>query len=259
LSDPVTGPHPPEQAEGRELQNPAGAAETMVAAEVSGLTLGAFAWEKIRLADGVLNGAASRFWKHPELPRLFPKFLRELYLLVSSSVPLMRAGLQRAEELAPRDTLAALTAEYLTRHIEDEKDHDLWLLEDMVAAGFDRQAVLNMTPGANVASLIGAQYFWIHQAHPAAIFGYLAAVEGNPPLSQHLEEIQVHTGYPREAFRCLHEHAERDAEHMEELKGVMQQLPLTTDTASLITVSGFATIAGLARILDDLVETEARD
>lgn len=200
----------------------------------------------------MLVSAASRFWTHPSLPRLFPLFLSELYTLVRCSVPLMRSALRRAGELAPGDPLSAHTAEYLVRHIDEETHHDEWLLEDMVACGFDRATVLSLTPSPNVAALIGAQYCWIFHAHPVALFGYLAAVEGNPPLSRHLIQIEKDTGFPAQAFRCLHEHAEQDADHQEELKSVMHSLPLDAGTSSLITMSGFSTIHGLSRIFRDL-------
>lgn len=214
---------------------------------------GSALWLKLLLAQPLLNSAAQRFWSQADLARLFPSFLLELYSLVSCSVPLMSAARNRAAELADTDQLAARTAEYLERHIKEERHHDEWLLDDLVASGMDRASVLGRYCGANVASVVGAQYCWIHHAHPAAIFGYLAVIEGNPPLAEHLNEIQLQTGFPPEVFRCLHQHAADDIEHLEELRTTISELPLKADEEKLITMSAFATVEGLGRIFEDLM------
>lgn len=222
-------------------------------AVASSASPGAALWMKITLAQRLLNTAAQRFWSHPNLPRIFPSFLLELYSLVSCSVPLLREACERAEELAPGDPLAARTSAYMKQHIEEENHHDEWLLNDLVASGMDRAQVLLHPPSAHVARLVGAQYCWIRHAHPSALFGYLGVIEGNPPLTEHLEEIRIQTGYPPEAFRCLHLHAEHDIEHLEELRTTITALPLTDAGESLIAVSAFATLQGLIAILEDLV------
>ncbi len=217
---------------------------------------GAALWMKITLAQGVLNTAAQRFWSHPAMPRMFPQFLIELYSLVSCSVPLMQAAFERASELSATDPLAAITAAYLEQHILEESHHDEWLLNDLTEAGMDRAALLQRVPGANVARLVGAQYCWIRHAHPAALFGYLAVIEGNPPLPQHLNEIQQLTGYPPEVFRCLHLHAADDIEHLNELRSTIARLPLQDAEAALISMSAFATMQGLASIFAELEEQQ---
>jgi hypothetical protein len=214
---------------------------------------GSVLWMKIALAQRLLNSAAQRFWSHPNLPQMFTSFLLELYSLVTCSVPLMSAAYERASALAPTDALAARCAAYLQQHIEEERHHDEWLLNDLVASGMDRATLLRRPPSANVARLVGAQYCWIRHAHPAALFGYLGVIEGNPPLAEHLEEIRIQTGYPAETFRCLHLHAADDIEHLEELRTTITGLPLTDAGEALIATSAFATLEGLICILEDLV------
>jgi hypothetical protein len=116
----------------------------------------------------------------------------------------------------------------------------------------DRATLLHRAPSAGVAQLVGAQYRWIRHAHPAALFGYLAVIEGNPPLPQHLQEIQQLTGYPSEAFRCLHLHAADDVEHLNELRATITGLPLSAEEAALISTSAFTTMQGLVSILEEL-------
>jgi pyrroloquinoline quinone (PQQ) biosynthesis protein C len=203
----------------------------------------------------MLNVAAQRFWTRPDLPSLFPAYLIELYSMMRCSVPLMLAAFERASELAADDPLAAQTAIYLRAHIEEERHHDEWLLDDLEASGLDRELALRRAPSAAVARLIGTQYCWIHHAHPAALFGYLAILEGNPPTVQHLDEIQSLTGYPSESFRCLRLHAEDDVEHLQELQATIEQLALTPETMALISASSLETVQGLVSLLDRLTTT----
>lgn len=213
---------------------------------------GAALWMKIVLAQRLLNTAAQRFWGEGTVRRRLPSFLLELYSMVRCSVPLMTSGLERAVELAPGDWLAAITAEYLERHIREERHHDEWLLDDLTFAGLDRASVLGRVPSANVARLVGAQYCWVHHSHPAALFGWLAVIEGNPPLPQHLAEMQRLSGYPPEVFRCLHQHAADDIEHLTELRATITELPLSDGEAELISLSAFATLRGLVDIFEEL-------
>jgi hypothetical protein len=222
-------------------------------------TAGAALWLKITLAQGLLNTAAASFWNAPEMPRFFPSFLVELYSIVRCSVPLMERALERAEQLAPDDELARVTAGYLRLHIEEERHHDEWLLDDLVAAGMDREAVRRNPPSANAARLVGAQYCWIEHAHPAAIFGYLGIIEGNPPLPQHIEEIRRQTGHPSDVFRSMHLHAVHDVDHLAALKATIVALPLTEANERLIATSAFATLHALVRILEDIASAGEYD
>jgi len=168
-------------------------------AAASSPRLGDALWAKITLAHGLLNIAAQRFWSHLDLQRIFPLFQLELYSIVRCSVPLMKSACERAAELAGTDPLAASTAKYFKRHIEEEGHHD------------------------------------------------------NPPLAEHLNEIQSQTGYSPDAFRCLQLHAADDIEHLNELRSTITDLPLSRSEAALISTSAFATLQGLLSIFDDLI------
>ena len=209
-------------------------------------------WRKIRLAEGRLWSASEQFWRHSELPGLLPLFFLQLHGIMHASVPLMAAARDRALQLK-NDETAQITAQYLGRHIREEEQHEEWLLQDLGEIGFHREAVLREVPGAGVATLVGAQYFWSSQCHPVAIFGYLAVLEGYPPLTSQLREIQCRAGYPAEAFRCLTAHAEDDPEHLAEINRTLDKMPLTLEQSKLIALSGFHTIDSVAAIFEQLV------
>jgi len=211
-------------------------------------------WSKIGLAEQRLAFVSRRFWKHAELRRLYPRFLRELHSSMCCGLALMIAVRDRARQFAS-DQVAARTAKYLTIHVEEELHHDEWLLDDMAAIGMDRSQVLARAPSPAVASLVGAQYCWAFQVHPVVVLGYLAVLEGNPPLAEQLQEIEIRTGYPREAFRCLLEHAERDPFHIEELNRTLDEMPLSAEYSALIAMSAFHTIDALSCLFEDMLDS----
>jgi hypothetical protein len=213
-------------------------------------------WTRIRLAEGRLFSASNLFWTHPDLAYILPQFLIQLHRVMQSGIKLMRTAKDCALAL-PDDPVAAQTAAYLQMHIEEEKDHDQWLLSDIESLGIDPADVLRATPFPAVVSLIGAQYFWMFHMHPVAILGYLIVLEGYPPLVHQLEQIRRNTGLPATAFRCLRSHAEDDPEHIDTLNRTLDNMPLTPDQSKYLALSAFHTIDAVASILEELLEVHA--
>jgi hypothetical protein len=214
-------------------------------------------WRKIELARPRLQASCVQFWTRDDLKLAYPRFLLELHQIMLGGLAIMRLALQRSRELARADAVAAAAAEYLARHIDEEKDHDAWLLSDMAVCGITAEKLRSQLPGAEVSALLGAQAFWILQEHPVAVFGYLAVVEGDPPTHDHLEEMRIKTRYAQEAFRCLREHADADVVHQAELRAAIDGLPLEARHHQLLALSAFETIAGLTRLFDVLSRARA--
>ena len=210
-------------------------------------------WSKIRLAEGRLVSASNHFWKHPDLAALLPAFLVQLHRVMQSGISLMRTARDRALTL-PDDAVAAQAAIYLEMHIDEEKDHDQWLLDDIATLGIPAEDVFSATPLSSVVSLLGAQYFWMLHIHPVTVFGYLIVLEGYPPLVEQLEEIRIRTGLPATAFRCLKSHAEDDPEHLAALNRTLDSMPLTQEQTKYLALSAFHTIDAVASILEELTE-----
>jgi Iron-containing redox enzyme len=209
-------------------------------------------WQKIALAQPRLDFSSHRFWTDPHLAALLPRFLLELHSIVRGGLTVMQIALQRADELAGKDPVASALAQYLSKHISEERDHDTWLLDDMTACGVDRQLALSRVIPGPVAALLGAQTYWVLQEHPIAFLGYIAVIEGNPPTREHLALIRDQTGFPDEAFRCLREHADADQGHAADLRDLIDAWPLSPRHHQLLALSAFETIEALARIFDQL-------
>jgi hypothetical protein len=202
-----------------------------------------------------MRRAAAQFVAHPKVRQLYPEFLLASYGVVRASVPLMKAALVRAGQLAPDDAVAAGLLNYLPAHIEEELGHDEWALEDLGRLGIDRSAVKSRPASATIAALVGAQYYWIQHEHPVALMGYMGVLEGNPPTRASIDELISRTGYQEPAFRTLIAHAENDPEHMNDLEQTLDRLPCSPAQSALVGLSAMHTVVALTRVFEEIVRT----
>jgi hypothetical protein len=209
---------------------------------------------KIELVLPDLIGASRRLIVDSRSADLYPEYLFLLHCVVRASVPLMETALKRAEELAPNDPVSTSLAPYLAEHIPEERDHDEWLLDDLELLGRDRSSILARPPSPTVAAAVGAQYYWILHYHPAALLGYIAAIEGYPPTVELLDDLVERTGHDRAAFRTLFAHAELDPGHRDELDALLDLLPLTHEQTTVMGLSALQSVRMLARAVDELRE-----
>lgn len=182
-----------------------------------------------------------------------PIFLVQLHRVMQGGIDLMRVARDRSL-LLRNDPVAAITAPYLEQHIDEEKDHCAWLLDDIETLGISAAEVAAATPLASVVSLLGAQYFWALNIHPVTVFGYLIVLEGNPPVVSQLEAIRRRTGLPSTAFRCLITHADNDPHHIAELNETLDSMPLTAEQEKYLALSAFHTIDAVASVFEELLD-----
>ncbi|MEM6677703.1 MAG: iron-containing redox enzyme family protein [Pseudomonadota bacterium] len=192
---------------------------------------------KMRLTCSAANEAFADFWSRKDLPAVVPAFLVLLHQIMRSAVPLLQTARDRCAALAEEDELAAKLHRYYAKHALEERDHDVWALNDMEAAGFRREDVLAQVPMADLASMMGAQYYWIHHHHPVMFMGCLAMLEGSPPSVTLIERLENESGLPKEAFRTYRYHGDVDPHHLEDLDRAIDELPLTRDHMALISLS----------------------
>lgn len=195
----------------------------------------------------------SRLWTAPDLRDRYPAYLTVLHGAIRSTVPLMELALERSRALAPGDPVAAGLADYLARHIGEERGHDRWLLEDLTAIGHDTGPALHAMPRGSVANLVGAQYYWIRHHHPVTLLGHIAVLEGYPPSPALTEELRTRSGYPREGFRTLHRHAALDVRHRDELLRTLDRLPLTADQSAAVGLSALHTLDAVIVVFAELL------
>jgi heme oxygenase-like protein len=209
---------------------------------------------KIDLVDGPFFAACGRLFTHPRIVDLLPPYLVRTHSIIRATEALMEAARDRARALAEADPVAAGVAAYLAKHVEEERDHDDWLLEDLQVLGLDGSEVLARVPSPTVARLVGQQYYWALHYHPVALLGYFAFMEGNPPKASFIEDLIVKTGYPREAFRTLFEHGELDQHHRDELDRTIDSLPLSREHEIVLGLSAMTTVELVTRSIEEVLE-----
>ncbi len=207
---------------------------------------------KMELARGPLDEAFTRFQAQPELARRVPSLLLLLHQIMRASVPLLEAARLRAQERAGGDAVCAGLSGYYAAHIEEERDHDLWMLEDLEAVGVGRAEALGRIPPPSVAALAGSQYYWLHHHHPVGLLGYIAVLEGYPPSEELLRELQERSGLPEAGFRTCRKHGWLDPGHTRELDALLDGLPLTPAHTALVGLSSLHTMLTLARCVEEL-------
>lgn len=208
---------------------------------------------KLELVLPLLVDAGRRLWEHPRIRDLYPEYLVATHGVIRASVPLMERALERAQAVAADDPAAAGLAAYLEHHVEEERGHDDWLLEDLAVLGRSPEAVMAQVPSASVAALVGAQYYWIEHYHPVALLGYIGLLEGYPPSIADVDALMSRTGYGREAFRTLIRHSELDPLHAADFDEAVDRLPLTRGQSAVVGLSGLHSVTAFTRVIEDLI------
>jgi hypothetical protein len=209
---------------------------------------------KIELAMPALHAAGHRFFSYPHPDTAYREYLVTAHAVVRASVPLMEAALARARSMAHADPVSARLVSYLPEHILEEVDHDSWILEDLEWIGVERRTVLDRPPSQRVAALVGAQYYWIHHYHPAALLGYMAVLEGTPPSLTTVEQLIERTRFDRRAFRTIMEHADIDKRHGDEVFRLVDELAPSPPLSNLLGLSGMHTVVAMAAVIDELID-----
>ena len=207
---------------------------------------------KIGLVIPAFVHAGDQLIAHPRVRELYPEYLLTSHCVIRASVPLMETA--RAVAAARDDPVSARLAPYLAHHIPEELDHDEWLLGDLELLGMERAAVLARPPSPTVASLVGAQYYWIHHFHPVALLGYIGLLEGYPPSPGLIDELQRRTGFERAAFRTMIAHAELDPGHGAELDELLDTLPLEPEQATVMALSALHTVERYTQAIEAILD-----
>jgi hypothetical protein len=207
---------------------------------------------KLALAYPMLAAATARLWADERVRELYPQYLEIWHGVVRSAVPLIGAACERARELAPGDEVAAALVPYYEHHGPEEAGHDVWLLEDLEATGGDREAALRRIPSPAVATLVGAQYYWLRHAHPVSLLGHMGVVEGYSPPVGLADRLQEATGHPRDAFRAIRRHERLDIKHKRELYELIDSLALQPRHEQLMGIAGLHTMQAAIDVFDEI-------
>jgi hypothetical protein len=189
--------------------------------------------------------------------RAYAKLLRLHYSEVRASLPLLLTAERVVVERGPEDRVGAGMVSWLREHAAEELHHDEWLVEDYAAIGGTPDELLNLPGSPTVAALVGSVYYWILHAHPVAILGYYAVLEGSSPSQTLIDKLEASTGYPAGAFTTLRRESDIRMAHDNEVFDLIDELPLTSDQKELISMTALQTADLLIHMADELLDSAA--
>lgn len=206
---------------------------------------------KLALLLPSLQAASAPFWDAPPSRERYVGYLSVMHAVVRASVPLMQAAARRCATVGG-DPVTHPLREYLQGHIAEEHGHDDWIAADLAASGEDPGRCVTRIPTAEVAALVGAQYYWVEHYHPVTLLGYIAVLEGDPPKPELVDHLMRVTGLPAAAFRTLRAHADRDPGHAAAVFALLDELALSADQCQAIDRSALHTLVQATRIMSAL-------
>lgn len=162
----------------------------------------------------------------------YKAFLHDLYYIVWHFCPTMAAAASRCD-----DGFRQVRYELYER-IEEEKNHETWVLDDLRAIGGDVERVLSHSPSAPVQCMIGFNYFCAERSHPCAILGMLYSLEViasayAATLSQSIAQA-IGRDLDGPGFRFLMSHSAMDKDHVAKLNALMKTIEERTAQQAIV-------------------------
>jgi long-subunit acyl-CoA synthetase (AMP-forming) len=161
-------------------------------------------------------------------------YLTEAFHHVRHTVPLMQEA--RAGLVARGDRLLV---EALDEYIEEETGHEEWILDDIAAAGGNRDTALLGDPDPATKAMVDHAYRVIRDRNPAAFFGMVFVLEGTSVAmaSNGASAVQQRLGLPKSAFRYLNSHGALDQDHMKFFEALMNRIEDPSDQDAIIVMA----------------------
>ncbi len=147
-------------------------------------------------------------------------FLTEAYHHVKHTVPLLMAcGSRLLRE--PR-----WMQEAIVEYIDEEKGHEMWILNDIKICGGDDHAVRYGQPKPATELMTAYAYHTIERINPVAFFGMVLVLEGTSinMATQAAAALKENLHLPNNAFSYLTSHGALDIEHMGFFEGLMNKI-----------------------------------
>lgn len=147
-------------------------------------------------------------------------FLTEAYHHVKHTVPLLMACGSRLPQ-EPRWMRDAII-----EYIDEEKGHEMWILNDITACGGDADAVRYGNAKPATKMMVAYAYHTIERINPVAFFGMVLVLEGTSIelATKAAHSLQKTHNLPDSAFTYLTSHGALDIEHMGFFEGLMNRI-----------------------------------
>ena len=172
--------------------------------------------------------------------------LLELYHVVWHFNPVCAAAASRmSDEHMP-------VRHFLYEHMHEESGHEIWVMNDLEAIGVAPEAVRRHVPAVHTLALNGYNYWAADRRHPCSALGMLYALEViasvyGGPFAAAIRESLLLEGERGVSF--IGSHASLDAQHMADLRRLMNQLQ-SVDTLAAVVESVRVNFHHFTRIIE---------
>ena len=181
---------------------------------------------EIPLIQEVLRKGASK--------DLYLDFLSQAYHHVKCTVPLLASAAGRCSA----DDYIYQAA--LLKYIEEERGHELWILEDVQALGGDMGGVRQSAPRLPCKVMVGYAHYLIERVSPYGMLGMIHVLEGMAVALASMAVSAIRSSMAStsdEGFKYLTTHSDLDVEHAEFFRDLIDKsdrgrLPLVIETAT---------------------------
>lgn len=127
----------------------------------------------------------------------------------------------------------------ISEYIEEEKGHEEWILNDIAAAGGDKEAARMATPNLETQVLVAYNYDYIARKNPVGFLGMVFMLESTSTqiANQGADAIMQGLGLPKSAFTYLYSHGALDIEHLSFYEKLVNRIDDPADQAAIIEVA----------------------
>jgi pyrroloquinoline quinone (PQQ) biosynthesis protein C len=157
-------------------------------------------------------------------------FLVQAFHHVKHTVPLLMATGARLPE--SKEWLRVAVAEY----IEEETGHQEWVLNDIGACGYDKEAARASKPALATELMVAYAWDMVNRVNPLGFFGMVHVLEGTSIriADKAADAIRDKLDLPRKAFSYLYSHGALDQDHVKFFEGLMDRITDPAEQAQVI-------------------------
>lgn len=141
----------------------------------------------------------------------------------------------------------------IAEYIEEERGHEEWILNDIAAAGGDKEAARNAVPNLATQVLVAYNYDYIARKNPVGFLGMVFMLESTSTqiANTGADAVMKNLGLPKSAFTYLYSHGALDIEHLKFFETLVNRVTDADDQAAIIEVAGntFRLFADLMRAI----------
>ena len=176
----------------------------------------------------------------------YRKLLHELYHIVWHFNPVCAAAASRMPDGYHQIRY------FLYEHMHEESGHEKWVINDLEVMGVKKDEICGLKPSVFSLSLIGYNYWGADRRHPCSVLGMIYALEviasvyGGPFSIAIKEALRLQDDL---GTSFISSHATMDAEHMAELRVVLNTLH-DAESRNAITESAIINFHHFTRIFE---------